>query len=184
MEVEEMGRGIDVHALAKGLGHGAQERDQRALAVGAGHMNHGRQMLLGMAKCGEQVLDELAGHQCMFVWGNCDQPAPSVREYVEHLGLTWPASPLHVTVSGKRIGVYHGHERHFDTATTEHSLDYLFYGHTHEYADHMENGCRLINPGALYRARVHTVALLDLETDRLTFLQVENGKEVAATVRV
>ncbi len=134
--------------------------------------------------CGEQVLDELAGHQCMFVWGNCDQPAPTVRKYVEHLGLTWPASPLHVTVSGKRIGVYHGHERHFDTATTEHSLDYLFYGHTHEYADHMENGCRLINPGALYSARVHTVALLDLEADRLVFLQVESGKEGAATLRV
>lgn len=137
--------------------------------------------------CSEQVLDELAGHPCLFVWGNCDRPAATARLYVEHLGLTWPAHPQHVTTSGKRIGVYHGHEGDFDTAASEHALDYLFYGHTHEYADHMENGCRLINPGALYRARIHTVALLDLKTDRLVFLQVENGKEVspirAANVR-
>jgi putative phosphoesterase len=137
--------------------------------------------------CGEQVLDELAGHHCVFVWGNCDRPAATARRYVEHLGLAWPAHPQHATISGKRIGVYHGHERDFGAAASEHALDYLFYGHTHAYSDQMENGCRLINPGALYRARIRTVALLDLETNRLVFLQIENGKEVplirAATVR-
>ena len=44
-------------ALAECLSHGADKGDQRALAVGAGDMNHRRQAPLGMAKGCEQPLD-------------------------------------------------------------------------------------------------------------------------------
>ena len=47
MEVDEMRRGVDMHALAQRLRHGADEGDQRALAVGAGDMNHRRQARSG-----------------------------------------------------------------------------------------------------------------------------------------
>ena len=53
MEIDEVRRGIDVRALPEPLGDGAQESDQRALAVGAGHMHHRRQAPLGMAECRE-----------------------------------------------------------------------------------------------------------------------------------
>ena len=46
-----------MHALAQRLGDGADEGDERALAVGAGDMDHGRQLLLGMVKGREQTLD-------------------------------------------------------------------------------------------------------------------------------
>ena len=46
-----------MHPLAQGLGDGADEGDQRALAVGAGDMDHGRQAALGMVKGREQTLD-------------------------------------------------------------------------------------------------------------------------------
>ena len=36
----------------------------------------------------------------------------------------------------------------------------------------------IINPGALYRATIHTVALLDLKTDRLAFFQIDTDEEV------
>ena len=39
-----------MHAPAQGPGHGANEGDERALAVGAGDMNHRRQTALGMAE--------------------------------------------------------------------------------------------------------------------------------------
>ncbi|MFQ5430513.1 MAG: metallophosphoesterase family protein [Phycisphaerae bacterium] len=126
--------------------------------------------------CGEAVLDALAGHACTFVWGNCDDPAPAMRRYVARLDLTWPELPVRVELSGKRIAVYHGHERGFSEAETEPKLDYLFYGHTHCCDDHRRNGCRLINPGALYRAAVHTVALLDLNTDDLAFHDLATGR--------
>ncbi|MCG8408294.1 MAG: YfcE family phosphodiesterase [Phycisphaerales bacterium] len=131
--------------------------------------------------CGDHVLDELAGRDCVFVWGNCDAPSPVLRKYVTSLGLSWPEAPVHVTVAGKRIAVYHGHENGFFRAklSPDPGLDYLFYGHSHRYADDRQNGCRLINPGALYRAAVHTVALLDVKADKLTFLQVDTGQELS-----
>ncbi|MFQ5502786.1 MAG: metallophosphoesterase family protein [Phycisphaerae bacterium] len=128
--------------------------------------------------CGEQVIDELAGHHCSFVWGNCDAPSPTLRRYVENLDLVWPELPVRVRLAGKQIALYHGHEPGFEAVSEESELDYCFHGHTHQYADYCENGCRFINPGALHRAEFHTVALLDPETGERTFLQVETGEVI------
>ena len=57
VETHQMRRGIDMHALAGGLQDRAHEGDGRALAVGAGDVDHRRQVPLGMAERGEQPLD-------------------------------------------------------------------------------------------------------------------------------
>jgi hypothetical protein len=46
-----------MNAFAQGLGDGADEGDQRSLAVGSRDMDHGRQAALRMAECREQTLD-------------------------------------------------------------------------------------------------------------------------------
>ena len=125
--------------------------------------------------CGEQVLDELAGHSCTFVWGNCDSPGPTMRKYVLALGLTWPEPPVILELAAKRIAVFHGHERTFYAAADRDDLDYVLYGHTHKYADRREGRIRFINPGALHRARIKTVAMLNLKTDKLEFLRLDTG---------
>lgn len=128
--------------------------------------------------CGENVLAELAGHDCTFVWGNCDQPTNTMRQFVATLGLTWPRRPQQTTLCDRQIALFHGHEPDFSRFPREPSPSFIFYGHTHRCSDHRENGCRLINPGALYRADVRTVALLDLESDHLSFFSIENGNEI------
>ena len=130
--------------------------------------------------CGEAVLDELAGHDCSFVWGNCDRPPPSPPRYVASLGLTWPEGPVRLEVVGKRIAVYHGHEADLRAAVLERGLDYVFHGHSHEYDHYSENGCHVINPGAISRAGMRTVALLEMETGDVSFLRIDTGREVAA----
>ena len=57
VEMDEMRRGVDMHAFAERLGDGAGEGEERAFAVGAGDMQHRRQLLLGMTERGEQALD-------------------------------------------------------------------------------------------------------------------------------
>ena len=57
VEAHEMRRGVDVHALAGGLQHGFQKGCERALAVGAGDVNHRRQAILRIAELGQQRLD-------------------------------------------------------------------------------------------------------------------------------
>lgn len=136
--------------------------------------------------CGEGVLDELAGHDVTFVWGNCDAPTPLLRKYVQSLGLPWPTVPGRLAVADKRIAVLHGHEPEFPAAVESGEYDYIFYGHTHRYADDRVGNCRVINPGALYRAAVKTVAIFDLTTDTLSHLRIDSGRiltEVRTKVR-
>jgi hypothetical protein len=45
--------------------------------------------------------------------------------------------------------------------------DYIFTGHTHIPSDKKLGTTRVINPGALYQANPHTIAVLDLETGKL-----------------
>ena len=49
---------------------------------------------------------------------------------------------------------------------------YLCHGHTHTALDARRGKTRVINPGALHRAAEYTVALLDTDTDTLTFYPV------------
>lgn len=126
--------------------------------------------------CGDNVLAELAGRPYTFVWGNCDDPTPLVKKYVQSLGLPWPQQPVRIELAGKTIAVYHGHERGFAVATEiDHDFDYLFHGHTHKRADRRVGECRIINPGALYRANPRTCALLNLVTDKLDFLKLDEA---------
>ncbi|HOB75144.1 MAG TPA: YfcE family phosphodiesterase [Phycisphaerae bacterium] len=124
---------------------------------------------------GLEVLEELAGWRAWFVWGNTDEPRPPWRAQVQTLGLPWPEGPLELSLDGKRVGVFHGHERGFHQAIREARYDYLLHGHTHQHDDYYEGRMRVINPGALHRASVRTVALLDLQTDELRFLELDKS---------
>jgi putative phosphoesterase len=153
--------------------HGDADMTRRAVAL---LLERGATKLIHCGDiCGEGVLDALAGHDCVFVWGNCDQPSARTQKYVESLGLTPPDGPLELSIAGKRIGVFHGHEVEFSQSVESGGFDYIAYGHTHKYRDDRVNGCRVINPGALYRARVHTAALLDLSKDNLRFIRIDDG---------
>jgi len=125
---------------------------------------------------GLDVLDELAGNSCWFVWGNMDEPSPTFQGHVEALGLPWPDGPLELYLAGKRLIVCHGHEPWFGQAMRTHKYDYLLYGHTHQRNDQFVGTMRAINPGALHRTAIKTVALLDLADDSLQFLEVQAAR--------
>ena len=56
VEAHEMRRGVDMDAEARGLHDGAEIGDGRALAVGAGDMDHRRQLALRIAELRQQPL--------------------------------------------------------------------------------------------------------------------------------
>jgi putative phosphoesterase len=122
---------------------------------------------------GIDSIEELAGRRAWFVWGNTDSPQPRWQVHVEELDLAWPAGPLRLTLDDHVIGVFHGHERGFGQAVKSGEYDYIFYGHTHEQGDKRVGRTRLINPGALHRVAVRTVAVLDLASDSLQFLTID-----------
>ncbi len=133
----------------------------------------------GIIHCGDSggldTLELLAGRRGWFVWGNTDFPEPTWRAEVEALDLPWPNGPLRLTLAGKQIAVFHGHEPAFTEMLEKATgCDYLIHGHTHRACDHRHVDMRIINPGALHRVSVKTVALLDLNTDTVEFIEVDD----------
>ncbi|RJP40640.1 MAG: YfcE family phosphodiesterase [Phycisphaerales bacterium] len=148
--------------------HGRCEPVRRALNLfdqaGAEYLIH----------CGDvggmDVFDLLAGRACTYVWGNCDDPDPALERYVAGLGLPLPAAvPVVLTLAARTLAVFHGHERPFLSALHRPSTDYVLHGHSHVRRDERVGTARVINPGALHRARPPSVATLDLARDVLAF---------------
>ncbi len=70
----------------------------------------------------------------------------------------------------RRIDAGASPDVHRDSRTTR----YVLYGHSHRATDLRVGRVRLINPGALDRARPATVATLDLKRDVVRFWQVDD----------
>ena len=153
--------------------HGRYKAVRRAIELfdrlGAGMVIH----------CGDVgdvgVFDEMTGRNCRFVWGNMDEPSSAVHAYLETLGIPAPdRQGLSIHVDGKHILVFHGHEPAFRRAIHEQAADYVLHGHTHQPCDRQVGAVRVVNPGALHRARPKTVATLDTATDDVTFYDIDS----------
>jgi predicted phosphodiesterase len=56
----------------------------------------------------------------------------------------------------------------------EDGVDFLLHGHTHEVRDERVGSTRIINPGALFRARRYTAALLTPATGALRIVTLSH----------
>jgi putative phosphoesterase len=122
---------------------------------------------------GQRVLDALAGHRAMFVFGNNDWDRAELSRYAKDLGIACGDDHGKLTLGGKLAVVTHGDDNRFvHRVLTDQIVDYLFLGHSHVPMDRRQGRVRVINPGALHRAAEKTVALLNTETDALEFLVV------------
>jgi hypothetical protein len=140
-------------------------------ALGVGHFVHCGDV------CGTGVLEEMIGRNLTFVWGNMDEPDPGTDAYIRTLGLTPPGlPPERFEIDGQRFAVFHGHERGFARSVETLDVDYLLHGHTHVRRDERIGDRRIINPGALHRATVKTVATLNPVTDELRFHEIDDGR--------
>ena len=147
--------------------HGRAEMVRRAFAefdrLGVEHVFH----------CGDvggvEVFEEFVGRSVDFVWGNCDSPDGATRAFLRSTGLREPMTiPLVREFGGKRFAVFHGHERAFSQFATN-DVDVVLCGHTHQKRDERVGSVRVINPGALHRANPKTIAVLDTQTDSVTY---------------
>jgi len=133
---------------------------------------------------GPAVLDQLAGLRGWLVRGNMDDEDPTLDDYARALGMTVARTvPLRLELGGCVLLAFHGHEAQLGllldgsdaTAALRaayQNVKYILYGHRHVPADSRYGSWRLINPGALYRVAVPTVATLDLATDDVRFWHV------------
>jgi len=71
------------------------------------------------------------------------------------------------------VAATHGHDpRLLGELIADCQFPYVCHGHTHRLRDERVGDVRIINPGALHRAKMHTVAVLDTDTDVLEHVLV------------
>jgi putative phosphoesterase len=67
-------------------------------------------------------------------------------------------------LGGRRIALLHSDDaKKFRQVTTSGEYDLVCYGHSHIAEQHLEGATLVLNPGALYRANPHQIAVVDLE---------------------
>jgi putative phosphoesterase len=100
-----------------------------------------------------------------FVFGNCDVERAGIRQAVHGVGATLYEPLGRLDVDGVRIAWLHGDDKRLMRDAEESGeFDYLFYGHTHVADERRTGPTRVINPGALHRAREKTLLILDTAT--------------------
>lgn len=163
--------------------HGRSPTTHRAVEA---LLEHGAQTLIHLGDVGTvEVIDALATEapqtdeqiEAHVVFGNTDWDTRELTEYARDLGVIVDHPAGRLDVDGGELAFCHGHE----TAPMERALadgvKYLCHGHTHRTLDTRQGPTRVINPGALFRARRYTVALVDTEADTVTFLDVSEPKQ-------
>ena len=122
---------------------------------------------------GERILDLLVGVPSAFVWGNCDYDQYALQRYSQIIGVSCRGALGRKTFDGRTISFLHGDDhRQMHRILEDQDCDLLLHGHTHVRGVKDVGRIRVVNPGALHRAMVRTVALIDTTTRDVRFLTV------------
>lgn len=121
---------------------------------------------------GPEIVHECGGLPSYYVFGNNDFDESGLRRAMELVGGVCLEQGGQIELAGKRIAVTHGDLAREVRKLAVEEPDYLLFGHSHQPADRRRGPTRWINPGALHRAKRHTVAVLDLREDLLRFVKI------------
>lgn len=130
-----------------------------------------------LVHCGDftspEIIELLAGSPSWFVFGNNDEGyEPALLRTAREIGATSLGFGGLIELAGRTIAVTHGHVPSEDKRLAALEPSYFLFGHSHAKSDQRHGPTRFINPGAIHRAGEFSVALLNLQTDELQFLDV------------
>ncbi len=157
--------------------HGQRLRLQRALETlcrrGADTIVH----------CGDvggcSCMDELiaCGKPVYAVAGNTDLDMSELQRHAQAHGITFDLDMVTISLNGQGLlAVTHGNQPWLLQKGISGHVAYLCHGHTHRQRNEMVGSTHVINPGALDRTLVPTVALLDTDSGAVEFLAVRDDE--------
>jgi putative phosphoesterase len=159
--------------------HGNDERTTRAVEL---LCEREAEVLIHLGDVGsEAVLDALAvAHdaegqltpQVHVVFGNTDHDHIALAQYAQSLGLNVHHPMGRIELEGKTIAFTHGDQQDLMNEALADDVDYLCHGHTHTCIFEKSGKTRVINPGALTRARTYTAAVLTPRTGQLGWVEI------------
>jgi putative phosphoesterase len=119
------------------------------------------------------VVELFAGWPAHFVFGNCDSDHEKVAQQIARAGQTCHGMFGDLEFEGVRVALLHSHDGRRFRQTIE-SGDYALvcYGHTHVAAIDCRGKTVVLNPGAIYRANPHSVAVVELPAVEATIIEL------------
>ena len=119
------------------------------------------------------VVELFAAWPTHFVFGNCDDDLEDLAERICAAGQSCHGLFGDLELDGVRVALLHSHEQRRFRQTVD-SGDYglVCYGHTHVAAIDRRGETLVVNPGAIYRANPHSVAMVDLPAVEATIIEL------------
>lgn len=108
-----------------------------------------------------------------FLRGNNDH-ADVLDAAMKRVGLPVPVDAWREVIAGVPIGATHGHKRPLLAGLQRHCR-LVLRGHSHRAGVERVDGSLMVNPGALHRANVKSVATVDLPSLEVAFYEVRPG---------
>ena len=104
-----------------------------------------------------------------FVFGNVDGDESELRAAIARAGGTCHGRFGALELRDNKIAFLHGDDgARYKATVASNEWDLVCYGHTHQAEHHIENNTLVLNPGAIYRARPHSVTVVSLPTREVT----------------
>lgn len=110
-----------------------------------------------------------------FVFGNVDRDEVLLQQAIRDSKQTCHQRFGELEIEGKKIAFLHSDDqKRFIETYSSGDYDLVCYGHTHIAESHLEGNTIVLNPGAIYRANPHTIAVVDLPTISIKHLRIKS----------
>jgi putative phosphoesterase len=119
------------------------------------------------------VVEMFAAWPTHFVFGNCDDGSEAFAAAIQKVGQTCHGLFGDLEFEGVRVALLHSHERRrFRETIDRGEYGLVCYGHTHVAAIDRRGKTVVLNPGAIYRAEPHSLAVVDLPAVEATIVKL------------
>jgi putative phosphoesterase len=119
------------------------------------------------------VVELFAAWPAHFVFGNCDSDHEKFAGQIARAGQTCHGPFGELEFEGARVALLHSHDgRRFRQTIDSGNYKLVCYGHTHVAAIDRHGETLVVNPGAIYRANPHSVAIVDLPAIEATIIEL------------
>jgi uncharacterized protein len=129
--------------------------------------------------CGDigsvEIVPLFAAWPTHFVFGNVDTGsyARELRAAIEQAGQTCHGVFGKIELAGSRIALLHGDDTgRLAQTIADQAFDLVCHGHTHVARNELVGRTRVLNPGALFRATPHSIAVVELPSLKAEILSV------------
>ena len=119
------------------------------------------------------VVELFAAWPTHFVFGNCDENTAAFAAAIKRAGQTCHGLFGELDFDGVKVALLHSHERNRFRETIDSGRYRLVcYGHTHVAAIDRRGATLVLNPGAIYRASPHSIAVVDLPAVEASIIEL------------